>query len=453
MKTKFKISELLSKRFSFFTSYVKDRYRKDGNATVLNVSENAGVLFIKKIYYNTLRSFLFKITEIHPETFVMTEQRYSAGFGAWHLPTRLELDAIHDNLFINNIGGFSSFDAYWSGEEQNSAIAYTYMMPVGEGWELKTPEPVHINYVRPCRTFEAAAGAYNLEDEGPAGGIVFLIEGTTYHECWTVDLGRVDWYEAIDIVEAFSVAFTIHLLNFKFKLTELFAWKFAVSDYNPPAIAADLKDKDGNIYTTVIIGHQKWIVENFKCTKFADGSAIPKITDNTDWGLTELTSAPAYCEINNDGSYNDEYGLLYNYYAAVDPKDIAYLEIDGDRQAGWRVPTYNDFVTLVNAVGGIATANNALKETGTAHWTPPNAFATNSSGFSARGSGYRSIDGNFYNFLNHESANFWTSTYVGPHLTHYLAEYAKLFEGFQNILLDNRAYTMQGLSIRLVKDI
>ena len=44
-----------------------------------------------------------------------------------------------------------------------------------------------------------------------------------------------------------------------------------------------LLDRDFNIYTTVIIGSQEWIVENFRSTKYADGSDIPLI--GNDWFL------------------------------------------------------------------------------------------------------------------------------------------------------------------------
>ncbi len=40
------------------------------------------------------------------------------------------------------------------------------------------------------------------------------------------------------------------------------------------AISYPLLDKDGNEYTTVTIGDQEWIVENFRSTKYADGSDI-----------------------------------------------------------------------------------------------------------------------------------------------------------------------------------
>jgi uncharacterized protein (TIGR02145 family) len=40
----------------------------------------------------------------------------------------------------------------------------------------------------------------------------------------------------------------------------------------------DLVDKDGNVYHTITIGSQEWIVENLKVTKYADSFAIPNIT-------------------------------------------------------------------------------------------------------------------------------------------------------------------------------
>ena len=61
-----------------------------------------------------------------------------------------------------------------------------------------------------------------------------------------------------------------------------------------------MTDYDGNVYDTICIGTQEWIVQNWKCTHLNDGTSIPEVTDNTTWaGL----STGALCAYNNDWNY------------------------------------------------------------------------------------------------------------------------------------------------------
>ena len=48
------------------------------------------------------------------------------------------------------------------------------------------------------------------------------------------------------------------------------------------AVGGPLVDLDGNVYTTVTIGTQQWIVENFRCEHYADGTPINNIQQVTD---------------------------------------------------------------------------------------------------------------------------------------------------------------------------
>jgi uncharacterized protein (TIGR02145 family) len=56
-------------------------------------------------------------------------------------------------------------------------------------------------------------------------------------------------------------------------------------------------DYDNNIYNTVQIGTQVWLVENLKTEHLNDGTLIPNVTDNTAWSLL---STPAMCYYDND---------------------------------------------------------------------------------------------------------------------------------------------------------
>lgn len=162
---------------------------------------------------------------------------------------------------------------------------------------------------------------------------------------------------------------------------------------------ATVTDIDGNVYTTVIIGTQAWLVENLKTTKYNDGAAIPLVTDTSAWGA--LTT-PGYCWYNNDIGYKTPYGALYNWYAVGTGKLAP---------AGWRVPTETDWATLISFIGGGSVAGGKLKEVGTAHWSSPNTGATNETGFTAvPGGGRISIFGG-YAFINMPWWNYlWSST-------------------------------------------
>lgn len=158
-----------------------------------------------------------------------------------------------------------------------------------------------------------------------------------------------------------------------------------------------VKDIEGNVYHIVKIGTQAWMMENLKTSKFKDGTSIPLVTNDAEWG--NLNTA-GFCWYDNDSiSYKDTYGALYNWNA-VNTGKLA--------PAGWHIATDADWKTLTTYLGGDSVAGGKLKEKGTSHWATPNTGATNESGFTAIPGGYRQPDGGFFEIG--QSANWWSST-------------------------------------------
>ena len=188
---------------------------------------------------------------------------------------------------------------------------------------------------------------------------------------------------------------------------------------------------DGKVYRTICIGTQEWLADNLAETKYRDGSAIPEVTSDAAWAAL---STGAMCAYDNDWSNAIVCGLTIleqhpntipevvigtqiwaaqNYdFGGVYPTSIESNVTDYGRlytwtealainYPGWHLPSYLEFQTLLNYLGGGTVAGGKLKEAGTTHWLSPNLGADNSSGFSARGAGWGGSTG-YYTW-------FWTS--------------------------------------------
>jgi len=156
-------------------------------------------------------------------------------------------------------------------------------------------------------------------------------------------------------------------------------------------------DGDDNNYPVVMIGNRVWMAANLKTTRFNNNNPVSSVTDPTNWA--SLTT-PGYCWYNNDETtYKDPYGALYNAYA-VNTGNLC--------PSGWHVPADPEWSALTTYLGGESIAGGKLKETGTIHWTSPNTDATNETGFGAIGGGARTLTG-AYSFLGGDG-HWWSST-------------------------------------------
>jgi uncharacterized protein (TIGR02145 family) len=156
-------------------------------------------------------------------------------------------------------------------------------------------------------------------------------------------------------------------------------------------------DIDGNIYHTVKIGSQIWMVENLRTTRYNDGTKIPLIIDSVSW---RNQSFPAFCWLYNDSaSFHSAFGVLYNWYAVNTHKLCP---------TGWHIPTEEEWITLMDYLGGSEIAGGKLKEKGTIHWMTPNVGATNETCFTALPGSSRSYDGQFG--LSNRFGFWWSTT-------------------------------------------
>jgi uncharacterized protein (TIGR02145 family) len=170
-----------------------------------------------------------------------------------------------------------------------------------------------------------------------------------------------------------------------------------------PFTTDQLKDIDGNVYNSITIGTQVWMVENLKTTKYNNNTLIANVPDMNIWAAL---STGAYCWFINDTTLKDTYGALYNWYA-VNTGNLC--------PTGWHVPSDAEWTILTDYLGGISIAGGKLKEAGTAHWISPNEGATNESGFTALPSGLRHFYNSGSRFEDLHILSLWwsSSTIIG----------------------------------------
>jgi uncharacterized protein (TIGR02145 family) len=160
-----------------------------------------------------------------------------------------------------------------------------------------------------------------------------------------------------------------------------------------------IKDYDGNVYHSIKIGTQVWLVEGLKTTHYRNGDPINPGKSGSP--VKGLVAQGQWWNYGNSDSLGRIYGRLYNFYAVIDPRFIAPL--------GWHVASNDDMLVLANYLGADSTAGGKLKEAGTLHWAKPNIGATNETGFTALpGGNYNSVTG-FFSFLTY-GTTIWTST-------------------------------------------
>jgi uncharacterized protein (TIGR02145 family) len=246
------------------------------------------------------------------------------------------------------------------------------------------------------------------------------------------------------IFGAFSIVIVVFLL-------------FAISckkDSENNTVAATVTDIDGNVYHTLIIGTQVWMVENLKVIKYRNGDLIGTTAPDT----LDITgeNEPKYHWASS--GFEDSvatYGRLYTWYAVTDCRNVC--------PSGWHVPSDVEWTTteeylITNGYNydGTTTGNNIAKSMADkTNWflsTNPGSVGNtdyptyrNKSGFTALPGGYRSSEGTFLN--TGISNDWWCSTDSSSNN----AWFRNLYYSYSDVFRSNYAKS-SGFSVRCLRD-
>lgn len=144
------------------------------------------------------------------------------------------------------------------------------------------------------------------------------------------------------------------------------------------------------------IGDQIWMKENLKVKTFRNGDPIAESKTTEEWIRLYNEEEPAWTVYLWENDSERLYGVIYNYYAMIDPRGLA--------PDGWRIPTSTDFFELVEFNGGAINAPIKLMSKNLWKRNPGN----NESGFNVT-PGSEIWAGGSFGFRN-EYVTYWTSS-------------------------------------------
>ncbi|TVQ17575.1 MAG: hypothetical protein EA361_02285 [Bacteroidetes bacterium] len=220
-------------------------------------------------------------------------------------------------------------------------------------------------------------------------------------------------------------------------------------------------DIDGNFYQTVVINNFEWMAENLKTKKYSDSTNI----SNAAMGNGEELRSGAYYWYNDDEvTYKDAYGALYNWHAVNNSNGLC--------PAGWRVPTRAEWITLVDYVvlegylnstfeGGAQDALKSCRQIDSPlggdcatsehpRWNFHSShYGINAFGFDGLPGGYRTSGGSFEEMG--DGSYLWTASQFGGDWSG--SAFFVLLPGAGFISTTLNASKFEGMSVRCIRDV
>lgn len=213
-------------------------------------------------------------------------------------------------------------------------------------------------------------------------------------------------------------------------------------------------DVEGNDYYTVIVGDNEWMATNFRCKKFNDGiREITPVGPAEDW----ITIAEAaWCDYdNNDGGGSPDFpirrthGILYNGYVTASKNVItndqtSLLDI---APINWHVASAADWASLSSLTNN---DSKQIMEYGNFNWNNNTNGVYNKTGLGFVGTGWRGVDGVFYQYKN--QSYYWDYKTL-PTSSPYTYMFCEKIDVSKQWIANTYEMIANGFSIRCVKNI
>ncbi|MFZ4632560.1 MAG: FISUMP domain-containing protein, partial [Patescibacteria group bacterium] len=224
-----------------------------------------------------------------------------------------------------------------------------------------------------------------------------------------------------------------------------------------------IDDREGlnTVYQTTMIGSDCWMATDLNYgTKIISSQSVP--TNQTNNGIVEK-----YCYNNSDANCSIK-GGLYQWNEAInyDNRAFAGSRIQGICPSGWHLPLLGEIANLNSALGYYSPPPSAPNDNAAklklANFRPVGSLeGSNSTGFSAAGSGIRRITGQFDSLDG--VVNYWLSTpsvsnagwhmSIFSNLSDYIVNADFLYNIYGELDSDNDSEIAKyGMSVRCVKD-
>ena len=146
-------------------------------------------------------------------------------------------------------------------------------------------------------------------------------------------------------------------------------------------------DIEKNLYNTIVLGNQTWMLENLRTSTFNDGTPITEHQFGMSWG--DLSNQKPQYQWPDTSDLNDIvdeelpfdfYGAMYNHWA---------IESGKLAPEGWRIPNQADFAELENYLSNNGFGGNeAIALKSPSGWLPSSGNGHGEFNFNGSPNGY-----------------------------------------------------------------